>query len=306
MVERIVLVHNPTSTRADDIARCVVAPLQNEHIPYTDYPTKYADSEHNIDDMRSIFQDGDTLLCAGGDGTVMQVANAVLRNNHLNTRVGYLAYGNFNDLAGRTRNPLELLNPAAQIAERYPLTITVDGRYWRDAPGYMTIGFTAVAASRFAHPEVREHMKRAPEWAKLAASIGRLGITYFHDRRTFLPPFSTNESPIVHHAVTDIIALNNRHAGRIIRSETDYGTAATFGYHTADVSTIAKNIPFGLRALSGHAPLAPLSHLAIDFQTPASLPIQTEGEFAELTDVTRICIYKDPAKVLRVLRAAQN
>ena len=80
MVERIVLVHNPTSTRANDIARGVVAPLQNEHIPYTDYPTKYADSEHNIDDMRSIFQDGDTLLCAGGDGTAVQDGNAVIRN----------------------------------------------------------------------------------------------------------------------------------------------------------------------------------------------------------------------------------
>ena len=304
MSERIVLIQNPNSTRAEQVQAGVVDPLHAADIDFVNFVTKYPDTEDNILDMRGFFREGDTILCAAGDGTGMQVANAVLREGHNDTRIGYLGYGNFNDLAHGQRNPLPLLAPTAQTTECHPLTLQVNGEYWRDAPAYMTMGFTAVAASQFGNAETRQNMRDIPEWAKLAASIGQLGLTYFKKRDNYLPLFSTSTSPVVQRAVTDVFAINSRRVGRIIKSQPDYPATDMFGYRTNDVSTIAKNLPFGLLSLAGHAPASQVRELRLLFESPSAVPVQTEGEFARLQDVSEFFVYKDPAKVLNLLRAA--
>lgn len=306
MTERIILVYNPTSARAKHIQTEAIELLRSERIAYVDYATKYPDAEANIDDMRETFRDGDTILTAAGDGTAMQAANAVLREGQDQTRIGFLGYGNFNDLAGNTRDPLALLDPAAEVVDSRPLTIEINDRYWRDAPGYASLGFTALAASHFAKHSSREQLRQTPSWAKLTASIGRLGINYFQDRHTFLPAFSISVSPTIQRHTTGIMAINSRQVGRIIRSRFDYPASNLFGYRATDVSSIIKSLPFGLMALAGHAPTTLLEQLRIDFEAPSAIPIQTEGEFAELPDVSSIFIYKDPAKVLHILRAARS
>ena len=305
MSERIVLVHNPNSTRDKRVQAGVIDPLHSADIDYTSFVTQHPGTEDNISDMREFFNDGDIILSAAGDGTGMQVANAVLREGHKDTYIGYLGYGNFNDLANRQRDPLALLSPTAQTVDSHPLTIDVNGEYWRDAPAYMTLGFTALAASQFGETTSREHMRNMPEWAKLAASIGQLGATYFRERNNFLPPFSVSTSPMVQRAVTDYLAINSQHVGRIIRSRTDYAADNTFGVRTNDVSTIAKNIPFGIMSLAGQAPAEHVSQTSLDFEIPSVVPAQTEGEFEMLHDVSSIFVYKDPARVLRLLRAAK-
>lgn len=304
MSERIVLVQNPNSTRAEQVQAGVINPLHAADIDFVGFVTKHPNTEDNISDMRDFFRDGDTILSAAGDGTGMQVANAVLREGHNQTRIGYLGYGNFNDLAHGQRSPLPLLSPNAQSVENHPLTLQVNGEYWRDAPAYMTMGFTAVAASQFGNTETRQNMRDMPEWAKLAASMGQLGMTYFKERSTYLPPFSTSTSPLVRRAVTDVLAINSRTVGRIIKSQPDYPATDMFGYRTNDVSTILKNLPFGLLSLAGHAPASQVRELRLSFESPSTVPVQTEGEFARLKDVSELFVYKDPAKVLNLLRAA--
>ena len=158
MTERIILVYNPTSARAKHIQTEAIEPLRSERIAYVDYATKYPDTEDNIADMRETFRDGDTILTAAGDGTAMQAANAVLREGQDQTRIGFLGYGNFNDLVGNTRDPLALLDPAAEVVDSRPLTIEINDRYWRDAPGYASLGFTALAARHFAKHSSREQL----------------------------------------------------------------------------------------------------------------------------------------------------
>ena len=305
MSERIVLVQNPNSTRAEQVQAGVVDPLHAADIDFVSFVTKHPNIEDNISDMRDFFRDGDTILSAAGDGTGMQVANAVLREGHKDTRIGFLGYGNFNDLANGQRDPLAVLSPAAENFESHPLTIQVNGEYWRDAPAYMTLGFTAIAASQFGNSESRDQMRNMPEWAKLAASLGQLGVTYFRERSHYLPPFSTSSSPVVQRTVTDFLAINSQRVGRIIRSLPDYAAGGQFGHRTNDVSTIAKNIPFGLLSLAGHAPAELASQLSLDFESPSTLPVQTEGEFTTLQNVSSMFVYKDPSKVLRLLRAAE-
>ena len=77
------------STRAAKIQAGVFNQLDAAGVRYEPFLTKYPDTEANIDDMRNTFQDGDIILSAGGDGTAMQISNAVLREGHTNTPVSY-------------------------------------------------------------------------------------------------------------------------------------------------------------------------------------------------------------------------
>ena len=300
--KRIVVVHNPYSTRAAKTQAGVFDRLDSANVPYETFETKYADTERNISDMREMFLNGDTILSAGGDGTTMQVANAVLREGHTDTLIGPMGYGNFRDL-GKEQDPLRLLDSSAEVVESHPMTIDVNGSYLRDAPGYMSLGFTALAASRFGSVESRSRMRNLPEFAKLTASIGQLGVDYFNMRAQKLPAFHTSLSPVVQRAVTDIIAINSRQVGRIIRSTPDYAAGDLFGFRTNNVSHIVPNLPFGIMALAGHAPTSPVRAMSVQFEKPATVPFQTEGEYVELHNVSQIFVYKDPGKVLRLLRS---
>ena len=301
--ERIVVVHNPNSTRANKVHSGVFNRLDEHDISYVTHATNYPDAEANIADMQQTFRNGDTVLSVGGDGTAMQVANGVLRNQHADTAIGVLGYGNFRDL-GKEQDPLKLLDESARVAAVHPLTIEVNDTYLRDAPGYMSLGFTALIASRFGTKSSRERLKAMPEWTKLLASIGQVGLDYFALRNQKIPAFHTDLSPTVEHAATDLFALNSPQAGSVIRSATDYGRESYFGFRTNNVSSVLPNIPFGIQALLGHAPARTVEELTIHFEEPSTVPFQTEGEFVELTDVNKLFIYKDPAKTLRMLRSA--
>ena len=98
-------------------------------------------------------------------------------------------------------------------------------------------------------------------------------------------------------SVTCILALSS---GVSPVSYTHLGS--TFGFRTNNVSSIMPNIPFGLRALAGRAPAHPTDHLTVYFEQPSTVPFQTEGEYDELHDITELFVYKDPAKVLHLLR----
>ena len=303
--ERILVVHNPNSTRAAKIQGGVLDRLDNHGVPYITHATQYPDTEANIAHMQEKFRNGDTILAAGGDGTSMQVANAVLRNEHSETTIGILGYGNFRDL-GKEQDPLKLLDPSAIVAALHPLTIEVNDKYLRDAPGYMSLGFTALIANQFGSKSSRERLKALPEWTKFIASIGQAGLDYFALRNEKIPAFHTDRSPVVERSTTDLFALNSSKAAGIIRSATDYGREPFFGFRTNDVSSILPNIPFGLRALAGRAPAESVEQLTVHFEQSSAVPLQTEGEFVGLKDVEKIFVYKDPAKILRMLHAANK
>lgn len=298
---RLIVVHNPHSTRANKVQRDVLNRLHDTRILFDEFVPQSTATEDNIADMRDVLRNGDTILSAAGDGTAMQVANAVLRNEHHDSQIGFLGYGNFNDLSRDQRDPVKLLEGTP--VPLYPLTIDVNGQYWRDAPGYLTIGFTAIAAAQFGSTTSRERQQNLPENLKLLASLGQLGTTYFQERHRMLPPFHTSESLIVQRAVTDILAVNSPRVGRVIRAK-DYSAGDDFGFRTADISTIPKNLPFGAQALLHRAPAEALDDIAVHFEQPVSVPIQSEGEFAQLTAIDTVHIYKDPERVLTILRTA--
>ena len=131
---RLVVVKNPNSTRAHRVEHEVINPLHANGDPFAVVQTLSPDAEENIAHLSEILRDGDRVLSAGGGRTGMQLANAVLRSG-LDIELGFLPYGNFNDLARvhGLRNPLDAYGEVS-TTELHPLTIDINGEYWRDAP----------------------------------------------------------------------------------------------------------------------------------------------------------------------------
>ena len=299
---KLVIVQNPYSTRHSEVQAGVFNRLDTAGIPYDTITTRYSQAADNIDDLAGRLPNDAHIISAAGDGTSTQVVNAGLRAELDDAVYSFIGYGNCNDLARGERDPLPLLQASHSIITHQPLSIEVNGEPWRYAPGYMTLGLTALVASGFADATSRERMRRTPPHTKLVRSMGQVATTYLRAHDTYLPPFTTNLSTIEQTNLTDVMMINSQCMGRMIRSSIDYPQTDFFGYHQADFSSVWKNIPFAYSAVTGHTPAEKVTDITLNFRKPATILAQTEGEHAVLQGVSTIRAYKGPAKAIRVVR----
>jgi len=299
---KLVIVQNPYSTRHSEVQAGVFDRLDVAGIAYDTITTRFSRAEDNIRDLADRLPDGTHIISAAGDGTSTQVVNAGLRAELDDAVYSFIGYGNCNDLARGQRDPLPLLQTNRHTIIHQPLAIEVNGEPWRYAPGYMTLGLTALIASGFAGAASRERMRRTPPHTKLVRSMGQVATTYLRAHDTYLPPFTTNFSAEEQAGLTDVMIINNQRMGRVIRSSIDYPQTDFFGYHQANFSSICKNIPFACSAIAGHTPAEKITDITLNFREPATILAQTEGEHATLPTVSTIHVYKDPAKAIQVVR----
>lgn len=297
---KLIVVQNPYSTRHREVQAGVFDRLNEADIAYDTITTRFSRAEDNIKDLADRLPDGAHIISAAGDGTSTQVVNAGLRAELDGAVYSFIGYGNCNDLARGQRDPLPLLQANRHTITHQPLSIEVNGEPWRCAPGYMTLGLTALIASGFASTASRERMRRTPPHTKLVRSMGQVATTYLRAHDTYLPPFTTNLSAEEQAGLTDVMMINSQCMGRMIRSSIDYPQTDFFGYRQADFSSIWKNIPFVCSAIAGHTPAERITEITLTFCEPATILAQTEGEHAALPAVSTIRAYKDPAKAIRV------
>ena len=297
---KLVIVQNPYSTRHREVQAGVFNRLDTAGIPYDTITTRYSQAADNIDDLAGRLPNDAHIISAAGDGTSTQVVNAGLRAALDGAVYSFIGYGNCNDLARGERNPLAVLQGDHHTVTHQPLSVEVNGELWRYAPGYMTLGLTALIASSFAGAASRERLRHTPPRTKLVRSIGQVATTYLRAHDTYLPPFTTNLSTIEQTNLTDVMMINSQCMGRLIRSSIDYPQTDFFGYRQADFSSIWKNIPFVCSAIAGHTPAEKITDITLTFREPATILAQTEGEHAVLPMVSTIHAYKDPAKAIRV------
>lgn len=299
---KLVIVQNPYSTRHREVQAGVFDRLDAAGITYDTITTRFSRAEDNIRDLADRLPDGTHIISAAGDGTSTQVVNAGLRAELDGAVYSFIGYGNCNDLARGERNPLAVLQGDHHTVTHQPLSVEVNGELWRYAPGYMTLGLTALIASSFAGAASRERMRHTPPHTKLVRSMGQVATTYLHTHDTYLPPFATNLSADEQAGLTDVMMINSQCMGRLIRSSIDYPQTDFFGYHQADFSSVWKNIPFACSAIAGHTPAERITDITLNFREPTTILAQTEGEHAALPAVSTIRTYKDPAKAIRVVR----
>src|ERR1017187_4604645 len=100
--ERIIVVRNPATSHADEVQRCVIDRLHDDGLTKSQVKEFWTPSPNNqitIESLSEVIQPGDQILVAAGDGTGNAVGNAFLQADNDGARVGFLRYGNNNDLA---------------------------------------------------------------------------------------------------------------------------------------------------------------------------------------------------------------
>lgn len=313
--ESVAIIRNPNSTgaaRSDE----VLTTLDRYGIAHTDFMTSSPDTEQNIAELQEFtgsLPDNSAVISAAGDGTAMQLVNAVARNRiaeretgkpEKQVTLGFMPYGGFGDIdhAHNAHGDTILDVLDAPTVTRRPLTVEVDGEYWRHVPAYFSLGFTALAAASFGEPLSREKMQRTPAALKRARQVLQLGQAYFHYRDQRLPRFMVNGDSQIHERSTDIIVANNSYIGGMIKPTERYYDGPSFGYRAdIDVSRILPNVPFGLQALAGRAPFERATELRIAFERAADLTLHNEGETELRSGVNEIFVYKNPADAIRTL-----
>lgn len=223
MLKRLVIVYNSRSSKHAALEAEVLAPARKLSGwlvgKYEVLPTHVRD---NAERLAKTLQDGDLVIVAGGDGTASVAVNGIMLSEK-DVTLGVLGYGNFNDVARmlRSKQPVkygdEYIGGVSEIVERfeagkvrevYPLEALVDGKHWRYAPCYITLGMFAESTAVFDQPKVRQRLKDGKRHHLY--SIGNLAIWYFKNRkREFLPEMELEQKSYSKKKVKKIRSRND-------------------------------------------------------------------------------------------------
>ena len=319
--ERILVVRNPASSHADQVEHDVMDCLYDNFTAsrIQEFWTPSSDYEVTTAEIAAAIQPGDSIIVAAGDGTGNATANAYLQANAEGTRLGFLPYGNFNDMAATftdkaaRKNPALLLGPTAKQVEVHPLNVIKNGEHYRFALLYATLGWTAVAAKIFDDPLARQALQSGK--ATLPASLLNIAQMYFRTRsNAYLPPFRREGSIAVHEDVTDVLAINGPTMARIIKSQKHFYAGGDFLSCDLDVSKLYRNIEFlgrsGLNFALGTILSLPGTTVEADelLFDGATVPVQLDGECSVLENTQSIRITKQTtsdARTITVLKTTK-
>lgn len=297
---RLVIAHNPHSSRAKLVESKVFARLDAAGIAYVKIEVHKASLADNVARLKTQIRAGDVILCAAGDGSAHAVAHSVLAAGQPGVQLGFLAFGNFNDLphAYNTRDtlqdPIQFLKKARGVAVR-PIDIFADGEYLRSALLYATLGWTAQAASRFDDPKFRGR-----DGGKgVLPSLWNLGLFYFQSRRdSQLPEFRFDG--LEPQKASDVLFVNGPTVARLFKSGVRYDQENEFLFRALDVSSLAKNIGFLASGMSGVMRGTRASEAVLNFTVPSDMPLQCDGEVVELGQILKLEVRKS-ARTLNIL-----
>lgn len=319
--ERTVVVRNPASSLAERVNTNVMNPLYAA-LPRSSVVELWTPGGSRADNIAAIaeaIEPGDRLLVAAGDGTSNAVANAYVQANVQGSKIGFLPYGNFNDMAATftsksaVKNPLLLLDGTAKETEVLPLTVTVNNEHYAQAVLYSSIGWTATAAALFGTPESKRGFHSGH--VNLTKSLMHIATMYFKTRNdSVLPEFMRDGDESTHTNTTDVLAINGPIMAKIIKSQRNYYSQATFLRCDLNVSKFFKNSQLlgrsGLNFMFGTALGLPGKTVSVDSLTfnNAAVTIQVDGEYDTLAGVNMLSVTKDShanAPTITVLKTAK-
>lgn len=290
---RLVVAHNPHSSRAAAVQKQVFDRLEEVGYIYETIEVRQAHLNDNVARLAPLIQPGDIILSAAGDGSAHAVFHTVMAANQLGVELGFLAFGNFNDIPHVFNTKETLQDPVAFLeqasAEKvWPISVSVDGAPLRSALLYASIGWTAQAAQQFDAPGVRHSITHGG--AGVLKSLWRTGLYYLKTRsKAGLPAFRHNGNT---YRKTDLLFANGPTVARLFRSGKHYYKLDVFLFRMLDIRGLVKNIPFLAMGLLGRMKGEETNDLTIEFLEPASAVLQCDGEVVELEGVGRVEVKK--------------
>ena len=290
-MNRLIIVYNPRSSRYAEVKRDVLSrtrELKGYMIgKYEVAPTNLND---NIDKLSKIIRDDDLILSAGGDATGIIASNAIIKSKKSAT-LAAIPYGNFNDLARTLRTKqLEDIIDNKQINSLYPLSIIINGKHWRYATCYVTIGMTAKAVDIYNSPKMRKKLKKS--FGRKISSYTELMKWYFkHRRECILPEFSLNGIR-QHKKTSDYAAVNGRSMARVMKGRDDYHDPKFFRSETDRLTNFFRLFKLMSKSILSRIPGSPTTGDTLEFTEPSTITLQAEGESETFKNVKKIEIKK--------------
>ncbi|MDO4986985.1 MAG: diacylglycerol kinase family protein [Candidatus Saccharibacteria bacterium] len=292
--KRIILVFNPRSSKYVRVREEVLNPLmKREGVLLGKFEVEPTNVDENASRLARILEDGDLVITAGGDGTATIGLNGVVQSKQ-DVKFAVLPYGNFNDTARLLdcRNVDEILD--GKTREIYPLVAEIDGRVWRRATCYFTIGMLAESTEAFDQPSTRKSLRKGKQG--MFFSIWTLFKWWRRNRkREFLPKEIFDRK-------TDILAVNGKSVAKIMKG--DPKTAYSKDKFIASVQNLRGFFGiavFMAKSVLFHVPGVRKKSLKIDFGKRTKVEIQAEGEYVTKA-MTTLKIYKSDEPVSMVTR----
>lgn len=292
-MQRILVVYNLHSSRFIDVEKEVLTPTKNlKGYLIGKYEVEKTNLETNVAKLSKLIQDGDLVISAGGDATGIIASNGILRSGK-DATLAVLPYGNFNDLSRTlgTKTLADILNKSSTAKKLYPLEIIVDGKLFRYATCYVTIGMMAESVKIYDQPKMRKKLKKS--FGRKISSYTDLAGWYFKNRRgkQFLPDFKLN-GKLQPKNTSDYAAINGRFLARVLKSVPYYQNPHTFLHETDRLTDFWRLSKLILKSLFFHVPSSETKDDILDFPEPATVELQAEGEYQVFKDIKKIEIKK--------------
>lgn len=300
-MKRLLVVYNPHSSRYADVKTAVLSKLSG----LTGYMVgKYEVQKGNVDDNAEVFakllKDGDTVIAAGGDATGVIAANGILKSGK-DVTLGVLPFGNFNDLSRTlgTRTFEDIFDKKSEVRKYYPLEVQIDGKLFRYASCYTTIGMMAEAVKIYDQPKMRKKLKTAS--GRNVGSYTNLAGWYLKNRhkKEFLPEFKLN-GVLQPKKTSDYAAVNGRYMARVMKGGDDYLKPDVFRSETDRLTNFWRLLKLMIKSMFKRVPGDETRGDVLEFVKLATIEIQAEGEYKTFSNVNKIEVRKSK-KCLKVI-----
>lgn len=295
---RLVIAHNPHSARAKTVQSQVFDRLDEAGYLYETIEVQQAHLDDNVARLAPLIRPNDIVLSAAGDGSAHAVAHTIIKANQPGVWLGFLAFGNFNDVANTFNGKQSLVDPVSLLEsskpeEIKPLSIIVDDVKLRNALLYFTLGWTAKAANRFDDPKLRHKIKHGG--AGLVKSLWHLGWYYLQTRRdSQVLDFKLDGNK---YSGTDIIVANGPTVARLFKTGQHYYRRDDFLFKVLNVRWLLPNVPFLLSGLIGKMKGQKMQKAELMFMSPTEVTVQCDGEVVNLKNTTKIEVIKSDQSI---------
>jgi len=304
-MKRLIIVYNSRSSHFKNVEEDVIEPARHlRGWMVARFEVAQTSVEDNVCRLAKFLIDDDLVIAAGGDGTATIAVNGVMATQAKNVRIGVLGYGNFNDTARCFGNMKfeEIIEGSAQ--EVWPLRCMVNGRLWRYAMCYVTVGMFAEACAVFEQPKTRKTLRKGGK--RTAYSLISLAKWWLKEhKQVFLPSFELGDSSgdsIEKPGASDYMAINSPTVAKIMKGCQAYLDKKEFYCTTGVLTRFWKMVGFMLKSVFRKIPTEKTDYDFLAFKQPSNVMIQAEGEFVKLENVSKIEICKTSKPLLAVVR----
>lgn len=301
-MKRLIIVYNPNSSRFIDVDKEVLAPAKKlKGYLIGKYEVEKTNLDDNIAKLSKILKDGDLVISAGGDATGIIASNSIIESGK-DVTLAVLPYGNFNDLSRTlgTKTLADVLDQKSTTKKLYPLEIIVDGKLFRYATCYVTIGMTAEACELFDEPKFRKSMQKGHKssWRSYLALVK----WYFKNRhkKVFIPEFTLNGKKTAK-GISDYCALSGKSMCRVMKGGDDYLKPKVFRSENCRLINFWRLTKLMTAAIFTRTPGTPTTGDILEFTNPATVELQAEGEYKTFKDIETIEIKKGD-KFIKVIQ----